>query len=81
MLQVVIVVVKSRAGVVRRVDIHALDARTIKRQQSLESVEVVAVNNHVAGIHIAATQSRVAFEQTILDVGGGTDGVLFARPV
>ena len=46
-LQVVVVVVKGALGVLRRVNEDALDLPPVKRQQGLESLQVVALNKQV----------------------------------
>ena len=51
MLEVVVVVLKRAFGVVGRVDEDAFDLPAIKRQQRLQRLQVVALDQKIIGIY------------------------------
>ena len=51
------------AGVVRRVDVDALDLAGVIGQQRLERDQVVALDDEVAGARVAAGEFRHVFQQ------------------
>jgi hypothetical protein len=62
-IDIVIVSPAFIAGVVGRIDVYALDLPCIVRQQSLESFEVVALDNQVAAARVSAPEFWHIFEQ------------------
>ena len=52
MLQIVVVVLEGRARVVGRIDIDALHPPGVERQQRLQRFQIVALDQHVAGVPV-----------------------------
>ena len=73
MFEIVVVMLESRARVVRRVDVDALHLPGIKRQQRLQRLQVVALNEQVAGARVTGGQVGRFFQQTIGHPGSGVD--------
>jgi len=80
-VDVVVVDPSFVAGVVGRVDIDAFDASGVFRQQGLEGVEVVALDDEVAGGGVALGELGVGFEQADGHLLVVADDGVFSDPV
>ena len=72
------------AGVVRRIDVDAVDPALILRQQGLQRLEVVAVDDHVPAVRAVAVEHALlgnALEHAVRDVAVVVDHLLLAHPV
>ncbi len=81
MLQIVVVMRESRSCVVGRVDVDALYPPGVKRQQCLQSFQIVPLNQHVGGIAIPRRKPWNILKEPILDPPGGPDVLLSGQPV
>ena len=72
------------AGVVRRIDVDAVNLALVLRQQRLERLEVVAVDDHVPAVRPAAVQHALlgnALKHAIGHVTMVVDHLVLAHPV
>ena len=77
-LQIVVVMLEGALGVVRRIDEDALDPPRAERQQRLERLQIVALNEPVVGVRVAVDGLR--FQQSIGHAPRGTLGLGIAEP-
>ncbi len=82
MLKVIVVVLKGRACIVGRVDIDALHTSGVIRQQGLEGLEVVTLDEEVIlrGFRIAdnaPSNGGMGLEEAKGNEGGCAEGVFF----
>ena len=71
---------EGAAGVVGRIDEDALDLSGIDRQQGLQGVEVVALNNHVFGGGVAIGEFGYGFEETVRNARGCGEVLVASEP-
>ena len=72
------------AGVVRRIDVDAVDPTLVLGQQGLQGLEVVAVDDHVPAVRAVAVEHALlghALEHAVRDVAVVVDHLLLAHPV
>ena len=72
------------AGVVRRIDVDAVDLSLVFRKQRLQRFEVVAVDDHVSAVGAMAVQHALlgdALEYAIRHVPMVVDDLFLAHPV
>ena len=81
MFQVVVVVLERGAGVVRRIDVDALHTAGVERQQCLQRLQVVPLDQHVAGLGRSDGQLASPLQQPIGRARGGTSILLSGQPV
>ena len=67
--------------VVRRVDIDALHPPGIERQQRLEGLQVVTLNQDIARVRLPRRQVGHFFQQPIRHTGGGMEVFVSCQPV
>jgi hypothetical protein len=75
MLQIIVVMLEGTAGVVGGVNENAFHFPGIVRKQGLEGVQIVALNEHIAGLAVAVGQVRRFFEKAIGHKSGAVDVV------
>ena len=85
MLEVIVVVLEGRPGVVGRIDVDALHAPGVVGKQGLEGLEVVALDEEIVPRGLAVTDNAalgcgVGLEETEGNKGCGTEGVFFTGP-
>lgn len=81
MLKIVVVMLEGAASVVGRINVDALHLSGIVREKSLEGVQIVALNEHVASVAVAVGQVRRFFEKAIGRKGGAVNVLLAGQPV
>lgn len=72
----VVVVLEGRAGIVRRVDVDALDFASVLLFEGFEGEQVVAVYEDIVGVGVAVAVFGFEQEQAGFEAGG----VAFAEP-
>jgi hypothetical protein len=80
-LEVVVVMLEGRPGVVRRIDVDALHLAGEERQQRLQRLEVVALDQHVPGIAVPAAELRHLLEQPVGHAIRRDDVAVAGKPV
>ena len=81
MLQIVVVMLEGRARVVGRVDMDALHASRIERQQRLQRFQVVTLDQQVAGVRIPRREVAGLLQQPVGHVGSGAKILVSRQPV
>ena len=81
MLQVVVVVLEGALRVVRRVDEDALHPAPVKRQQGLEGLQVVALDQQVLLRLHGIAMGGYGVQQPVGHLGGGGEGGRAVEPV
>ena len=81
MFEIVVVMLKRRARVVRRVNVDTLHLAGIERQQCLQRLQIVALNQHVTHIRFPRGKVRRFFQQAIGHAGSGADVGVAGEPV
>lgn len=69
------------AGIVRRVNVDALHLPGIAGQQSLESVQVIALDNKISASGIAARKLRHRLQKPVRHILMMLDDSFFSYPV
>ena len=80
--EVVVVMLERGAGVVRRIDVDALHPPLILREQRLERIQIVAVDDHVAVIVMAfGGKGILLLQRAERHVQMMIDHLVFSNPV
>src|SRR3546814_3320293 len=74
-------VCSSDLGVVGRVDVDALHPAGVERQQGLQGLQVVALDEHVAGRGVAGREVRHFLQQAVGHALRGAKVVVSGQPV